>query len=83
MTTTTNLGLPIYGASDVPKWDDTNTPFQTLDNKIGELGKCKLIHQCTNLTTYGNAFAELTPYYNALSNDEKLRSFLVISNQKI
>lgn len=34
MTPTTNLGLPIYGANDVPKWDDTNQSFQTLDDKF-------------------------------------------------
>lgn len=35
---TTNLGLPIYGDSDVPNWKDTNTPFQTLDDIIGQGG---------------------------------------------
>ena len=35
---TTNLGLPIYGDSDVPSWKDTNTPFQTLDDIIGQGG---------------------------------------------
>ena len=35
---TTNLGLPIYGNNDVPDWKDTNTPFQTLDDIIGQGG---------------------------------------------
>lgn len=35
---TTNLGLPIYGDSDVPNWKDTNVPFQTLDDIIGQGG---------------------------------------------
>lgn len=35
---TTNLGLPIYGDSDVPNWKDTNTPFQSLDDIIGQGG---------------------------------------------
>ena len=33
MTPTTNLGLPIYGSNDVPKWDDTNQPFNALDTQ--------------------------------------------------
>lgn len=32
--TTTNYGLPIYGANDIPKWDDTNTPFGNIDTAL-------------------------------------------------
>jgi hypothetical protein len=31
---TSNLGLPIYSANDKAQWDDTNAPFQNLDNKV-------------------------------------------------
>lgn len=40
---TTNLGLPIYGDSDVPSWKDTNTPFQTLDDIIGQGGGSSVV----------------------------------------
>ena len=40
---TTNLGLPIYGNNDVPDWRDTNTPFQTLDDIIGQGGGSNVI----------------------------------------
>lgn len=33
-STTTNYGLPIYGANDIPKWDDTNTPFGNIDTAL-------------------------------------------------
>lgn len=33
-STTTNYGLPIYGANDIPKWDDTNTPFGNIDSAL-------------------------------------------------
>lgn len=51
---TTNLGLPIYGNNDVPSWSDTNTPFQTLDNIIGQ----GALH--SNIPDYSNHIASPT-----------------------
>ena len=45
MSTTPNLGLPIYGANDTPKWDDTNTPFQTLDDYVALTNKANTFTQ--------------------------------------
>lgn len=36
MTETSNFKLPIYGNNDVPKWTDTNEPFQDLDGKVAD-----------------------------------------------
>ena len=55
---TTNLGLPIYGDSDVPNWKDTNTPFQTLDDIIGSVGA---LH--SDIPDYSN------PLYSYTSGD--------------
>ncbi len=57
MSTTTNLGLPIYGANDVPKWDDTNIAFEKLDNFI-----------CAGATIFANR-GELLPFYLAVKNN--------------
>lgn len=35
MSTTPNLGLPVYGLSDTPDWMDTNNGFEKLDNIVG------------------------------------------------
>lgn len=49
MTPTTNLGLPIYGANDVPRWDDTNAGFQKLEEKCYPTK-----HTINNIPTYGD-----------------------------
>lgn len=57
MTETTNLGLPIYGANDVPLWTNTNDGFVALDSLVNSCSSVKLnwstpLHQFTtgNLT---------------------------------
>lgn len=57
MTQTTNLGLPIYGANDVPKWDDTNLAFEGLDNFV-----------CAGGTIFANR-GELLPFYLAVKSN--------------
>lgn len=57
MTTTTNLGLPMYGANDVPKWNDTNVAFEKLDNFV-----------CAGGTLFANR-GELLPFYLTLKSN--------------
>lgn len=35
--TTTNLGLPQFQASDIPKWDDINAAFALIDTVVGAI----------------------------------------------
>lgn len=42
MTETTNLGLPIYGANDVPLWTNTNDGFEALDSLVNSCADVEL-----------------------------------------
>lgn len=42
MTETTNLGLPIYGANDVPDWMNTNDGFEALDSLVNSCANVEL-----------------------------------------